>query len=297
MLDLQQVASFLAVVRSGSFVGAADATGFSKAAVSRHVAELEERLGVRLLHRTTRRLSLSDDGQRFHARAAELIAALDELEAETASSGGEATGRLRINAPVTFGNLHLAPLWPRFTAAHPKVALDITLNDRLVDLVEEGYDLAIRISQLANSQLVSRPLATTRVVLCASPGYLTAHGTPTHPQALTDHQVLAYNYWMDGDVWRFTGPDGVAEVRVHPRIHSNSGDTCRAAALEDQGIILQPDFLVGEDLRRGTLVELMPQYRSIELGIHAVYATRKHLPMKTRHLVDFLVESFRDVSW
>ena len=297
MLDLQQIASFLAVVRSGSFVGAAEATGFSKAAVSRHVAELEERLGVRLLHRTTRRLSLTDDGQRFHARAAELIAALDELEAETASSGGEATGLLRINAPVTFGNLHLAPLWPRFTAAHPKVALDITLNDRLVDLVEEGYDLAIRISQLANSQLVSRPLATTRVVLCASPGYLTAHGTPTHPQALADHQVLAYNYWMDGDVWRFTGPDGVAEVRVHPRIHSNSGDTCRAAALEDQGIILQPDFLVGADLRRGTLVELVPHYRSIELGIHAVYATRKHLPMKTRHLVDFLVESFRDVSW
>lgn len=297
MLDLQQIASFLAVVRSGSFVGAADATGFSKAAVSRHVAELEERLGVRLLHRTTRRLSLTDDGQRFHARAGELIAALDELEAETVSSGGEATGLLRINAPVTFGNLHLAPLWPRFTAAHPKVSLDITLNDRLVDLVEEGYDLAVRITQLANSQLVSRPLATTRVVLCASPGYLAAHGTPTQPRELAQHQVLAYSYWMDGDVWRFTGPDGAVDVRVQPRIHSNSGDTCRAAALEDQGIILQPDFLVGEDLRHGTLVELMPQYRSIELGIYAVYATRKHLPMKTRHLVDFLVESFRDVSW
>ncbi|NUO75840.1 MAG: LysR family transcriptional regulator [Lysobacter sp.] len=296
-MDLQQIASFLAVVRSGSFVGAADATGFSKAAVSRHVAELEERLGVRLLHRTTRRLSLTDDGQRFHARAGELIAALDELEAETVSSGGEATGLLRINAPVTFGNLHLAPLWPRFTAAHPKVSLDITLNDRLVDLVEEGYDLAVRITQLANSQLVSRPLATTRVVLCASPGYLAAHGTPTQPRELAQHQVLAYSYWMDGDVWRFTGPDGAVDVRVQPRIHSNSGDTCRAAALEDQGIILQPDFLVGEDLRHGTLVELMPQYRSIELGIYAVYATRKHLPMKTRHLVDFLVESFRDVSW
>lgn len=297
MLDLQQIASFLAVVRSGSFVGAAEATGFSKAAVSRHVAELEERLGVRLLHRTTRRLSLTDDGQRFHARAGELIAALDELEAETVSSGGEATGLLRINAPVTFGNLHLAPLWPRFTAAHPKVSLDITLNDRLVDLVEEGYDLAVRITQLANSQLVSRPLTTTRVVLCASPGYLAAHGTPSQPRELAQHQVLAYRYWMDGDVWRFTGPDGTVDVRVHPRIHSNSGDTCRAAALEDQGIILQPDFLVGADLRRGTLVELMPQYRSIELGIYAVYATRKHLPMKTRHLVDFLVDAFRDVSW
>jgi DNA-binding transcriptional LysR family regulator len=297
VLDLQQLSSFLAVVRAGSFVGAADATGLSKAAVSRHVAELEEHLGVRLLHRTTRRLSLTDDGQRFHARAGELVAALEELETETASSGGEATGLLRINAPLTFGILHLAPLWPRFTAAHPKVSLDITLNDRLVDLVEEGYDVAIRITNLASSQLVSRQLATTRIVLCASPGYLAAHGSPVHPHELAGHQVLSYSYWAGGDNWRFSGPDGEVEVRVHPRIHTNSGDTCRAAALDDQGIILQPDFLVGPDLRRGTLVELMPQYRSIELGIHAVYATRKHLPMKTRHLVDFLVESFQRRSW
>jgi DNA-binding transcriptional LysR family regulator len=297
MLDLQQLNSFLAVVRAGSFVGAAEATGLSKAAVSRHVAELEERLGVRLLHRTTRRLSLTDDGQRFHARAGELVAAMEELEAETASRGGEASGLLRINAPVTFGNLHLAPLWPGFVAAHPKVSLDITLNDRLVDLVEEGYDVAVRITNLPNSQLVSRRLATTRIVLCASPGYLAAHGGPAHPRELADHQVLAYSYWSGGDDWRFHGPEGEVSVRVNPRIRTNSGDTCRAAALEDQGIVLQPDFLVGPDLKRGSLVELMPGYRSIELGIHAVYATRKHLPMKTRRLVDFLVEGFRRRAW
>ena len=297
MLDLQQVSSFLAVVRSGSFVGAADATGLSKAAVSRHVAELEESLGVRLLHRTTRRLSLTDDGQRFHARANELVAAMEELESETASRGGEATGLLRINAPTTFGNLHLAPLWPRFTAANPKVSLDITLNDRVVDLVDEGYDLAIRITNMASSQLVSRQLATTRIVLCASPGYLALHGTPTQPQELATHQVLAYRYWSGGDDWRFDGPDGEVTVRVNPRIHTNSGDTCRAAALEDQGIVLQPDFLVGDNLHRGTLVELMPEYRSVELGIHAVYPSRKHLPMKTRRLVDFLVQSFERPAW
>jgi len=297
MLDLQQVSSFLAVVRAGSFVGAAEATGLSKAAVSRHVAELEESLGVRLLHRTTRRLSLTDDGQRFHARANELAAAMEELEAETASRGGEAMGLLRINAPTTFGNLHLAPLWPRFTAANPKVSLDITLNDRLVDLVDEGYDLAIRITNMASSQLVSRLLATTRIVLCASPGYLALHGTPTQPQELAKHQVLAYRYWSGGDDWRFDGPGGAVTVRVNPRIRTNSGDTCRAAALEDQGIVLQPDFLVGDDLNRGTLVELMPQYRSVELGIHAVYPSRKHLPMKTRRLVDFLVQSFERPAW
>lgn len=297
MLDLQQVTSFLAVVRAGSFVGAADATGLSKAAVSRHVAELEQQLGVRLLHRTTRRLSLSEEGQRFHARALELVAALDELEAETASSGGEATGLLRINAPLTFGNLHLAPLWPGFLAEHPNVSLDVTLNDRVVDLVDEGYDIAIRIARQLDPQLVGRRLAATRIVLCAAPAYLAKHGTPTHPRELADHQVLAYRYWSTGDDWRFTGPDGEVSVRVNPRIHTNSGDTCRAAALEGQGIVLQPDFLVGPDLRDGSLVELMPGYRSLELGIFAVYATRKHLPMKTRRLIDFLVGAFETPSW
>ncbi|HWS79288.1 MAG TPA: LysR family transcriptional regulator, partial [Thermomonas sp.] len=168
MLDLQQLTSFLAVVNAGSFVGGAEALGLSKAAVSRHVADLETQLGVRLLHRTTRRLSLTEDGQRFQARATELLDAAGTLEAETRSSSGEATGVLRINAPVNFGNHHLAPLWPRFLADHPKLALDVTLNDRVVDLVEEGYDVAVRITRLASSQLVSRRLATTRIVLCAA---------------------------------------------------------------------------------------------------------------------------------
>ncbi|TXH66122.1 MAG: LysR family transcriptional regulator [Lysobacteraceae bacterium] len=297
MLDLQQLSSFLAVVRAGSFVAAADATGLSKAAVSRHVAELEAHLGVRLLHRTTRRLSLSEDGMRFHDRAVELVAALGELEVEIASSGGEAMGLLRITAPLTFGNLHLAPLWPRFIAANPKVSLDITLNDRNVDLVEEGYDVAIRISNRLDAQLVCRRLATVRMVLCASPRYLQAHGTPTHPGDLARHSVFAYSYWATGDDWTFHGPDGETTVRVNARIHTNSGDTCRVAALDGQGIVLQPNFLVGPDIGAGTLIELMPEYRSIELGVYAVYATRKHLPMKTRRLIDFLVDAFAAPPW
>lgn len=297
MLDLQQLSSFVAVVNAGSFVAAADALGLSKAAVSRHVADLETQLGVRLLHRTTRRLSLTDDGQRFHARAGELLAAAGELEAETRSSSGEASGLLRINAPLTFGNLHLAPLWPDFAAANPKVSLDIHLNDRLVDLVEEGYDVAVRITNMASSQLVSRRLATTSIIACASPAYLAAHGTPTHPRELADHQVIAYAYWSGGDHWSFSSADGEVRVRVQPRIHTNSGDTCRIAALRGQGVILQPDFLIGDDLRRGDLVELMPGWRSIDLGIHAVYASRKHLPMKTRRLIEFLVEAFALPAW
>ena len=297
MLEFQQLRSFLAVVRAGSFVGGADALGLSKAAVSRHVAELEESLGVRLLHRTTRRLSLTDDGTRFHARAEELLASLEELEAETSSQGGEASGQVRVNAPMSFGNLHLAPLWPRFLAANPKVSLDITLNDRVVDLVDEGYDLAVRIGRLGDSNLVSRKLAATRIVLCAAPDYLARRGAPTHPRELAAHQVFGYAYWSGGDEWKFHGPEGEFGVSVHPRMRSNSGDTCRAAALEGQGIVLQPDFLVGGDLKRGALVELMPAWRSLEIGIHAVYPTRKHLPMKTRLLVDFLVEAFRAPAW
>jgi DNA-binding transcriptional LysR family regulator len=297
MLDLQHLGSFLAVANAGSFVAAADSLGLSKAAVSRHVADLEAQLGVRLLHRTTRRLSLTDDGQRLHARATELLASADELEAEMSSSSGQATGLLRINAPTTFGNLHLAPLWSRFLAENPGVSLDVTLSDRIVDLVEEGYDLAVRISTLASSQLVSRRLASTRMVLCAAPAYLAAHGRPRHPAELAQHPVISYAYWTGGDDWRFSGPEGEVHVRVHPRLHTNSGDTCRIAALHGQGVVLQPDFLVGEDLRRGDLVELMPEYRSIELGVHAVYASRKHLPMKTRRLVDFLVQKFAQPSW
>lgn len=294
----QEMASFVAVVEAGSFVGAADAIGLSKAAVSRHVAELEQRLGARLLHRTTRRLSLTDDGQLFYARAKDMLAAIDEAESEISSRSGEPSGMLRINAPLTFGVLHLAPLWGRFAQLYPKVSLDIDLSDRVVDLVEEGYDLAVRITNLPNSQLVSRQLATTRMIACASPQYLAQHGTPTHPGELAQHEVISYSYFAARDEWTFTAPDDTPiVVRIHARIHANNGDTCRAAALDHQGIILQPDFIVADDLRRGDLVELMPGYRAMTLGIHAVYPSRKHLPIKTRRLVDFLVEGFAVPGW
>lgn len=298
MDKFQEMASFVAVVEAGSFVGAADATGLSKAAVSRHVAELEQRLGARLLHRTTRRLSLTDDGQLFFTRAKEMLAAIDEAESEISSRSGEPSGLLRINAPLTFGVLHLAPLWGRFAQLYPKVSLDIELSDRVVDLVEEGYDLAVRITNLPNSQLVSRRLASTRMVACASPQYLALHGTPAHPDELAQHEVISYSYWAARNEWTFTAPnDSLVAVRTHARIHANNGDTCRAAALDHQGIILQPDFLVADDLRRGDLVELLPTYRAMTLGIHAVYPSRKHLPIKTRRLVDFLVEAFAAPVW
>ncbi|TCT07003.1 DNA-binding transcriptional LysR family regulator [Paralcaligenes ureilyticus] len=293
----EEMRVYTAVVDAGSFVGAADALPMSKAAVSRYVAELESRLGVRLLHRTTRRLSLTEEGQLFYERSRELLAGVKGAEAELSTRSGEVGGLLRINAPLTFGILHLSALWGVFKAAHPNVLFDVTLADRVVDLVDEGYDLAVRIARLPDSTLVSKRLARTRMVLAASPEYLRQRGEPLHPHDLAQHATIAYSYWSTRDEWQFDGPDGGVSVRTRPFMRTNNGDTCRAMALADHGIILQPTFLVGDDLRAGKLVELMPQYRSIEMGIYVVYPTRRHLLPRVRALIDFLVEHFREPPW
>lgn len=295
-----EMRAFVAVVDAGSFVRAGEALNLSKTAVSRLVADLETRLGSRLLHRTTRRMSLTPEGELFHARCRQLLDDVAEAEAELSSRTGEAIGQLRLNVPVSFGLLHLAPLWPVFMARHPKVVLDVTLSDRFVDLVEEGYDLAVRISRLQASTLVSRQLTSTRLVLCASPQYLQRHGTPAHPSELDEHAVIAYSLVTMGYQWAFHGPnetDRPVSVRVTPRMITNSGDTCCAAAVQHQGIVLQPSFLVGSHLASGALVEVLPQYRSIELGVYAVYPTRKHLTAKVRAMIDFLVDAFRARAW
>lgn len=289
--------TFAQVVDAGSFVGAADALEMSKAAVSRHVVELEARLGVRLLHRTTRRLSLTDEGEVFYQRCKELLSGVDAAEAEITSRTGEAIGLLKVAAPVSFGILHLAGLWAAFKAQHPKVTFDVTLSDRVADLVEEGFDLAVRISSLPNSSLVSRRLSSTRMVLCASPDYVRQRGAPRHPRELAEHTVLGYSYWSSRDEWAFDGPDGPVLVKTQPCIRTNNGDTCRAGALAHQGVILQPTFMVGADLASGALVELCPGYRSIELGIHAVYGSRRHVAPKVRLLIDFLAEHFAVPRW
>lgn len=297
MDKFQEMRAFAAVVDAGSFVGAADALGQSKTAVSRLVSELEARLGVRLLHRTTRKLSLTPEGEIFQERSKQLLSDVEAAEAELTARAGEAIGPLRVNVPFTFGLMHLAPLWPVFMAQHPKVVLDVTLSDRLVDLVEEGYDLAVRIARLPSSTLVSRQLTSTRLILCASPQYLRRHGTPKQPEDLAQHAVLAYTLLSTGEQWELQGPEGLVKVRVVPRMRSNSGDTCCAAALQHQGIVLQPSFLVAAHLKSGALVEVLPRYRAFEFGVHAVYANRKHLTPKVRMLIDFLVKAFRRRAW
>jgi DNA-binding transcriptional LysR family regulator len=180
---------------------------------------------------------------------------------------------------------------------HPKVTLDVTLTDRVVDLLDEGYDLAVRIARLPSSSLVSRQLSSTRLILCASPTYVNRHGAPTDVSELASHAVIAYTLLSMGDHWQFDGPGGPATVTVVPRLRANSGETCVAAALQHQGIVLQPSFLIGTHLKSGALVELLPQFRSIELGIYAVYPTRKHVTPKVRLLIEFLVDAFRMQPW
>jgi DNA-binding transcriptional LysR family regulator len=297
MDKFQEMRVFTGVVDAGSFVGASDSLEMSKPAVSRYVADLETRLGVRLLHRTTRKLSLTDEGEVFYSRCKELLVGIDEAEAEITSRSGEATGQLKVSAPVSFGLLHLAPLWADFMARHPKVVLDVTLADRMVDLVEEGFDIAVRIARLPSSTLISRKLSSTRIIVCASPDYLKAHGTPRHPSELAGHSVVAYSLLTTGDTWEFDGPDGHVAVKVEPRMRTNSGDTCRAVALRHQGLIFQPSFLIAADLQSGALVEVMPEYRSSDIGIYAVYPTRKHVLPKVRLLIDHLVGAFKVKGW
>ncbi|NWC08451.1 LysR family transcriptional regulator [Pseudomonas agarici] len=288
---------FCTVVEKGSFIGAAEPLGMSKAAISRYVSGLEERLGARLLHRTTRRLSMTEEGRQFFQRAKEVLVMMDAAEEAVSSASPEPSGVLRINAPQSFGVLHLSSLWADFMKAHPKVELDISLNDRIVDLVEEGFDLAIRIARLENSSLVGRQLASTRMCLCAAPSYLATHPAIKTIADISEHGVIAYTNFSSGNEWFFDGVGGRESVRTRSIVRCNNGDTCRSITLAGEGISLQPSFMVAQDIRKGDLVEILPEYQSVQLGIYAVYPTRKHLLPKVRALVNFLAERFFTPPW
>jgi DNA-binding transcriptional LysR family regulator len=273
---LREIECFIAVAELGSFVKAADALGISKAAVSRTVLELEARLGSRLMQRTTRRLSLTEAGSLYLERCKQIVAALEEADDLLSAGAAKPAGLLRINAPVTFGVLHLAPLWPMFLERHPEVELDITLSDRIVDIIDEGYDLAIRIARLADSSLIHRKLTSTSLHVCASPAYLESTARPaTHRAgAAPGHQLQLQ---PGKDEWQFNGPEGPVSVRVNSRMHVNNGDSCVQAALGGIGITRQPTFMIDQYLRSGQLVPILTDYTTPDLGIYAVYPSRAHL--------------------
>lgn len=293
----QEMRVFSAVIEASSFVAAAESLSISKAAVSRYVSELEQRLGVRLMHRTTRKLSLTPEGEVFLARCREILSSIDASEAEVSTRSVTVSGLLKVSAPLSFGIRHLAPLWSEFLDLHPQVSLDVQLSDRVIDLVDEGFDLAIRVGKLEDSTLISRKLASTRLVLCAAPGYLKRRGTPQHPSELDQHDLLAYSLLATGDQWQLDGPHGSVRVKVRPRMWSNNGDSCIAACVQGAGIQLQPTFLIHEELRRGELVEILPDYRAAELGIYAVYPSRQFVLPKVRAAIEFLNIKLGNTRW
>lgn len=285
--------AFAAVVETGSFSAAAARLRTSKSLVSRQVAALEAELGARLFHRTTRSLTLTEDGRGYHAQVERILGDIAEANAAVSNRQAAPRGRLRISAPMSFGYLHLAPAVPDFLALYPEVEIDLTMSDRYVDLVAEGVDLAVRLGRLGDSSLIARKLAQSRRAVCGSPDYLKLHGVPRRPDDLKQHQCLCYSNLAMADEWRFMRDDGSAwPVEVSGRLHADNGDALREAALKGLGLVYLPTFIIGRDLQAATLVSVLTEYVPQDAGLYVVYPHARHLSPKVRAFIDFLANRF-----
>ena len=289
---LTSMSVFAKVVGEGSFAQAARQMRLSPAAVTKHVQLLEEWLGARLLNRTTRRISLTETGAAVYERSLRLLEDVEEVRTSTAESTVRPSGVLRVSAPISFGALHLGPIVADYLALYPQVSIELVLDDRVVDIVDEGFDLAVRIAALKESNLVARRIAPSREVVCASPAYLVRRGRPVKPSDLAKHDCLDYALRSDRGSWRFEGPGSEASVKVDARMTATNGQILRDAARQGAGIILCPTFLVGEDIRSGRLEPLMPEFKPVARSIHAVYPSRRHLSAKVRSFIALLTDRF-----
>ncbi|WP_230983150.1 LysR family transcriptional regulator [Inquilinus limosus] len=284
---------FAQVVDSRSFSAAAARLGLSKSAVSKQIAKLEDRLGARLLNRTTRTLSPTDAGQDFYERCLRVAREVEEAERAITHLSAEPRGLLRLNAPASFGREYLAPLVPEMLARWPELRIEVLFEDRFVDVVAEGFDLVIRITRLQDSSLVARRIASCRRLLCAAPSYLERRGVPRSPADLLQHDCMLYSYATDQNEWEFVGPDGRLEtVRVDGRLRANNAEVTLAALRAGAGLALSPDFIVGPDIAAGRLVPLLTGYENPFGAIYAVWPHNRNLAPKVRAVVDFLVERF-----
>jgi DNA-binding transcriptional LysR family regulator len=282
---------FVGIVEADSISGAAERLGLPKSAVSRRLAELEARLGVSLIQRTTRRLNLTDSGRAYYERCVAILAELDEAESAVSQAHESLKGRLKVALPLSFGLLHLAPLLQAFMTLHPELRFELDFNDRQIDLMQEGFDLAIRIATLEDSSLIARRLAPIRHVMCASPGYLAGHGIPKAAADLVHHVCLAYSNVRDPGLWHFRGPNGrPGNVRVPVRLAASSGEFLMRAAIADEGMLLLPTFYVHEALQAGRLVRVLDNHVWPELSAYAVYPPTRHLSSRVRALIDFLAD-------
>lgn len=292
MDKLEAMNAFVKVVALGSYAEAGRALGVTRSAVSKAVMELEQLLGARLLDRTTRRVSVTEAGLAYYESCIDILARVEETEMQVSRLHDEPKGVLKLNAPVSFGVLHLGPLIAEFMAQYPDLKIELTLNDRFIDPIEEGVDVTIRIGVLADSCLIARRLAPARRVLVAAPEYLKKRGAPSSPDDLVQHRCLNYGHTTTMQRWQLTQDGRTFGVAINSVMCSNNGDVLRAAVIAGHGITKLPTFLVGHDIKAGRLMIVLPDYPPTGLGVFALYAPNRYLAAKTRLLIDFLAARY-----
>lgn len=290
--------AFVRVVESGSISAAADRMNVAKSVISRRLKELEEHLGVELFHRTTRQMNLTDSGRAFYHQCVRILDDILEAEHATSQFHGALKGSLKVAVPLSFGLMHLSPAIHEFLQIHPDIEFDLDLNDRQVDLLAEGFDLAIRIANLADSSLIARRLAPIQAIMCASPAYLERMGTPQSPQQLIHHRCLVYNLISNSENWDlYDAKEQLVRTKIIPYLKASNGEFLRDAAVAGLGIVLMPTFIVYKEITSGALVPILTEYHASPLAAYAIYPQTRHLSQRVRAFVDFLVKRFEGLPY
>jgi DNA-binding transcriptional LysR family regulator len=290
---MTSMATFVKVVESGGFSAAARALGISPSMVTTHVRALEERLAVRLLNRSTRKVSLTEAGHAYYERCLQILTDVEEAERIAEALQSTPRGTLRLNTSVAIPPF-LAPVIAEFASLYPEVSVNLAMTDRMVDLVEEGFDLAVRNMSVPDSSLIARCVATYRFVVCGSPGYLAARGVPREPADLVHHNCLIHSHSAWGNEWHFAGPEGEQSVAVVGNLQANSDNALRLAAVHGQGLALAPSFLLIDEIKSGRLVPVLTEFLQTDHAVNAIYPHRRHLSAKVRSFIDLLTRRFRD---
>jgi DNA-binding transcriptional LysR family regulator len=297
MDKLNSIKAFTKVVQHGSFAAAARELRLSRSAVSKYVIDLEQELGVQLLVRTTRSASPTENGQAYYERCVAILADLEEADVTVTRLQAEPRGILRVNAPMSFGTLHLGPALSDFMERYAELQIQLILSDQQIDPVQEGFDVTLRIADLPSSSLIARKIAPAHRVVCASPSYLQRRGTPQRPSDLREHDCLTYGHLATGKQWKLTGPDGEHWIPISWTLCTNNAEVLCDAAVRGRGIALLPTFIAAAELRRGSLQTILESYEAPQISIYAIYPETRHLSVKVRVFIDFLVERFGGSTW
>jgi len=294
MNKFEDLQAFVKVAEAGGISRAAERLHMTKSAVSRRISELELRLGVQLLHRTTRRISLTETGQNFYQSALRILSDLEEAELAVSQQHGSLAGQLKVAAPLTFGLRHLGPAINDFLLLHPKIHLDLDLNDRQVNILEEGFDVVVRIAKLSDSSFIARRLAPIHFAVCASPSYLAKHGKPDTPTDLLQHQCLVYSNSASPELWHYRDQQNQSQhVKVKTVLKANNGDFLKDAAVNGEGIVCLPTFIVNDAIVQNQLQRILTDYDWPSSNAYAIYPPTRHLSQRVRTFVDFLAERFK----